>query len=144
MTWLQHKELGIREKDCECCYRFPLCLEWSCLGEMSCESKNRRRWLYKVRIGIAEPMRVCDMKGVTWWAKRTLGSHCDPKSLMWLQGIPIWKTPTKQVIATRLWRIHLRWYFISTFLLQVKMHLWVDVYDMMHAHDVHGMVQCNM
>jgi hypothetical protein len=95
---------------------------------------------------MTEPMRLCTWTCVTWWATKGIkGLHYDPIRVRHsLKVITIWKRQTKQVIVIRSRRIHLRWYWIPTFLLQVKMHLWVDVYIMMHSHDiVMHMLRCN-
>jgi hypothetical protein len=95
---------------------------------------------------MTEPMRLCTWACVTWWATKGIkGLHYDPIRVRHsLKVITIWKRQTKQVIVIRSRMIHLRWYWIPTFLLQVKMHLWVDVYVMMHLHDaVMHMLWCN-
>jgi hypothetical protein len=144
MTQLQHKEPGTHEKGCECCDIFPLCQEWSCLGEKVLWVQKWMKVTLQSRNWYSGANESVWHEGVTWWAKRALWITQWPQSSTWLQGIPIWKTQMKQVIATRLWRIHLRWYCISTFLLHVKMHLWADVYAMMHVQDaMMHMVWCN-
>jgi hypothetical protein len=110
----KHKESWTHEKGCEYCEGFPLCQEWSRLGEKSYDSKIDEGELYKVRIDRVELMRVCNTNRCNLMGQKSIKDlqYGSTRVQRNFKVITIWKRPTKQVIATRSWMIHLRWYWI--------------------------------